>query len=491
MKKQSGITLVSLVITIIVMLILAGVSLSMIMGDSSVLEQAQTATISYRFAAYNEKLNLILNRDMTCAGESMEKYIPGMDKNDIEKFIIINGRLAYIGDDEQELQIAQSLGIETAMSGGGSETMNDVMNITDKVFVATKDIVLPADDTAPTPAGLIGKRLYDKTSLNMETWNMVIDYDSNNKEKGRYGSGYYLLEPGTYNINGEDITFSGKYILDYKKGTLIGLSDRAVEWSINTSLAVKDGLVLNIDPTNLADGNWTGITKHGDVVYNPSTKALVFNCSESNDGGIGGYLELKRNDVDFSNGFTFEIYANILRKEYQSHTYASSSKKGLGLFCRMPTLESSYTQALRFGYTQANTICKFNSASSWNGSGSRMSTGSTGSVSVNTAGYNVNEDFYLTFVYNRDASDKDKIEYYINGELYGYTYYGKNSYNTGLNTWNKDTCPFFVGVSPWHANGNLYYLKGSVYSCRLYTDAMTAEEVKDNMDMTQKYRASF
>ena len=179
MKKQSGITLVSLVITIIVMLILAGVSLNMIMGDSSVLKQAQTATISYRFAAYNEKLNLILNKDMTCAGESLKKYIPGIDEEDLSKFIIINGKLAYIGEDPQEMEIAAGIGIETSLSG--SATMDDVVNVTDKLFVATKDIVLPADDTVATPAGLIGKRLYDKTSLNMETWNVLIDYDSNNK----------------------------------------------------------------------------------------------------------------------------------------------------------------------------------------------------------------------------------------------------------------------------------------------------------------------
>lgn len=55
MKKQSGITLVSLVITIIVMLILAGVALNSVTGDSSVLGQAQTASISTRFAGYKEQ----------------------------------------------------------------------------------------------------------------------------------------------------------------------------------------------------------------------------------------------------------------------------------------------------------------------------------------------------------------------------------------------------------------------------------------------------
>lgn len=42
-KQEKGITLVSLVITIIVMLILAGVSLSMVMGENSVLDQATQA----------------------------------------------------------------------------------------------------------------------------------------------------------------------------------------------------------------------------------------------------------------------------------------------------------------------------------------------------------------------------------------------------------------------------------------------------------------
>ena len=43
MKKQNGITLISLIITIISMLILAGVALSMVIGEGSVIEQASTA----------------------------------------------------------------------------------------------------------------------------------------------------------------------------------------------------------------------------------------------------------------------------------------------------------------------------------------------------------------------------------------------------------------------------------------------------------------
>ena len=60
-KNNKGITLVSLVITIIVMLILAGVSLNMIMGDTSVLKQAQEAVEKTEIASHTEELNMMLS----------------------------------------------------------------------------------------------------------------------------------------------------------------------------------------------------------------------------------------------------------------------------------------------------------------------------------------------------------------------------------------------------------------------------------------------
>ena len=60
-KRNKGITLVSLVITIIVMLILAGVSLSMVTGEGSVIAQAIKASELQEMAAKKEELELILN----------------------------------------------------------------------------------------------------------------------------------------------------------------------------------------------------------------------------------------------------------------------------------------------------------------------------------------------------------------------------------------------------------------------------------------------
>lgn len=58
MKNQKGITLVALIITIIVMLILAGVSISLVVGDSGVLTQAQNTKYEQEKAAFTEAINL-------------------------------------------------------------------------------------------------------------------------------------------------------------------------------------------------------------------------------------------------------------------------------------------------------------------------------------------------------------------------------------------------------------------------------------------------
>ena len=60
MKKQSGITLVALVITIIVLLILAGVSISLVIGNNGVLTQATAAVEDNKIADAREALSMAL-----------------------------------------------------------------------------------------------------------------------------------------------------------------------------------------------------------------------------------------------------------------------------------------------------------------------------------------------------------------------------------------------------------------------------------------------
>ena len=59
-KKQQGITLIALVITIIVLLILAGVSIAMLTGENGILTQARKAKEKTEAAASEEEINLSL-----------------------------------------------------------------------------------------------------------------------------------------------------------------------------------------------------------------------------------------------------------------------------------------------------------------------------------------------------------------------------------------------------------------------------------------------
>lgn len=55
LKTQKGITLIALVITIIVLLILAGVAISLTIGENGIFKTTQNAVNSYKNAADKEQ----------------------------------------------------------------------------------------------------------------------------------------------------------------------------------------------------------------------------------------------------------------------------------------------------------------------------------------------------------------------------------------------------------------------------------------------------
>ena len=61
MKNQKGITLIALVITIIVLLILAGVSIAMLLGENGILTQARNADKYTAESEVADKINMALN----------------------------------------------------------------------------------------------------------------------------------------------------------------------------------------------------------------------------------------------------------------------------------------------------------------------------------------------------------------------------------------------------------------------------------------------
>ena len=65
MTNNKGITLIALVITIIVLLILAGVSIAMLTGQNGILTQANTAKVNTSTAEAEEAIKLGVNEILT------------------------------------------------------------------------------------------------------------------------------------------------------------------------------------------------------------------------------------------------------------------------------------------------------------------------------------------------------------------------------------------------------------------------------------------
>ena len=59
-KEKRGITLIALIITIIVLLILAGLTISMVVGDNGVLKQSQNASIQTNLAKEKENIDFAI-----------------------------------------------------------------------------------------------------------------------------------------------------------------------------------------------------------------------------------------------------------------------------------------------------------------------------------------------------------------------------------------------------------------------------------------------
>ena len=72
-KVKSGITLIALIITIIVLLILAGVSITLVVGDNGTLTKAQKATTETNKASIKEELELEISNMQLEAIENNEE----------------------------------------------------------------------------------------------------------------------------------------------------------------------------------------------------------------------------------------------------------------------------------------------------------------------------------------------------------------------------------------------------------------------------------
>ena len=128
--RQEGITLLVLVITIIVLLILAGVTIASLTGDNGILINAQDAKLATELSKYQEELELYkvtktmedvnFEEETLTAGKTDLNYntkseeegniktiITDITDEYFEKLEVIKGKLLINTQDKHEIKVAQ------------------------------------------------------------------------------------------------------------------------------------------------------------------------------------------------------------------------------------------------------------------------------------------------------------------------------------------------------------------------------------------------
>ena len=131
LKNKNGVTLIALAVTIIIMLILAGVTISMLTGNSGITTNASKAKTKSYLADIKEEYELYLSEkrmddeydldtlyanDKTIryegneVGTGIAEICSSIKKGDEKKFEIIKGKIYYVSQDKKVIPIAVELG---------------------------------------------------------------------------------------------------------------------------------------------------------------------------------------------------------------------------------------------------------------------------------------------------------------------------------------------------------------------------------------------
>ncbi len=168
-QRNRGITLIALVITIIVLLILAGVTIATLTGENGILTRAKTAKEETEKAETTEELNMYrteLNMNKVLADgadsinvegyEELKKYIPSITEKDANSLKIENGELVFkqsATDAQKDVFLENDISPETVeapvewfsfdggkLVGFSDEIVSNINEISDKMNTAYDEI---------------------------------------------------------------------------------------------------------------------------------------------------------------------------------------------------------------------------------------------------------------------------------------------------------------------------------------------------------------
>ncbi len=258
--KQEGITLIALVITIIVLLILAGVSIAMLTGENGIINQVRTAKTATELAGIKEEIELeqiegrIKNEKIRylTVKEANEK-IKNIPEEYKEKIGMYREKMVYLGkEDDEESKMAESAGYR-------------VINMTEDEFSYYIELGILEDKVIENKEKKIGRELAtadfpgtikigDSTYSN--GWYLIGNYTAEEKANNTYNSQFEEL--------GIKDTTHAPYIVNYETGSVLSVdgmimyqSEVAVHTFQDNNFKLTNSITY-VGETSVKDGDYYG-----------------------------------------------------------------------------------------------------------------------------------------------------------------------------------------------------------------------------------------
>ena len=295
-RKEKGITLIALVITIIVLLILAGVSIAMLTGENGILTQAQRAANETENAAqneaaildeYNEYLNNVTGGGSTGGGDTGE------------------GTLGTVtGDETSNTTVEDSLGNKVVIPPGFI-VQNPTDNVEDGIVIVDDDESRPTYGSEfvwiPVGTGIkkedgstfdikLSRYTFDNSGIATDQGNNAIVSGGYNYQELNTGNGNTTAKE---NIESEETGFRKSAIEN--GGYYIGRYE------------ARDGVTTSARGSSTRDTNQLVCTA-SNFVYNNVTQPQAASLSQ------GMYAENSNFTSDLMNSYAWDTAIDFLQK---------------------------------------------------------------------------------------------------------------------------------------------------------------------------------
>ena len=305
----------------------------------------------------------------------------------------------------------------------------------------------------------IGFPLYDKTLENGNKWNIVVE----NKTQKIYGTGWNYIEKGT-EISGYGKT-ENSWLINYDNEDIIECKENEyTNLMYGTNLAVKDSLILNVDPINMSNSeSWGENVKLYGI---EEGDGYGWNKTEIKFDGVDDYLEIY-NSFDMDEGITFEFYG---KGSGNLMMLSKATKGNTNDYLKFRTYFDFKNSLLRccMANKDSKSDWKVNDTENKHWIKKQLNSFSGGN--------------YITMVVNLK---QNTISIYQEEILQGTTVCSDEWLRNGGIT--DNTIPFVIGMMIGGITYTESYSKMDLYSCRLYNKVLNDDEIKENYDKTVAY----